>query len=84
MNQTRIESLIEAFVNTTVGFIITIAILPVVNWICGIEMSGGQMTLSTALFTIVSVCRGYVIRRFFNNLYWIKHKLKRIFLNGND
>lgn len=76
MNQTRLTSLVEAIVNTAIGFTITIVMLPIVNYICGIEMSGGQMTLSTTLFTIISVVRGYVIRRFFNNLVGIKNLLK--------
>jgi len=80
MNQTRIESLVEAFVNTLVGFCITIFFLPIVNKLCGIEMSPSQMGISTFLFTIISVLRGFVIRRFFNNLYWIKNKLKQIIL----
>lgn len=79
-SQTRLESLVEAAVNTAVGFLITIFFLPIVNWICGIEMSGGQMTISTALFTVISVARGYVIRRFFDNLSWIKNKTKQIVL----
>ena len=73
MNQSRLESLVEALVNTVVGFCITMVVLPVVNIICGIEMSIGQASLSTLLFTIVSIVRGYVIRRVFNNLYTIKH-----------
>lgn len=81
MNQTKIESLIEAIVNTFVGFLITISFLPIVNKICHIEMTNSQMGLSTFLFTIISVIRGFVIRRFFNNLYWLKNKLKRLFIH---
>lgn len=80
MNQTKIESLIEAIVNTFIGFLITITFLPIVNRICGIHMTGGQMGLSTLLFTIISVVRGFVIRRFFNNLFWIKNKLKKLLI----
>ena len=73
MNQSKIESLVEALVNTAVGFCITMAVLPAVNYICGINMTIGQASLSTILFTIVSIVRGYVIRRVFNNLYVVKH-----------
>lgn len=38
------------------------------------------MGLSTLLFTIISVVRGFVIRRFFNNLFWIKNKLKKLLI----
>ena len=78
MNQTRIESLIEALVNTLVGFFVTMTVYPVINWICGIEMNIAQASLSTLLFTFVSIVRGYVIRRFFNNLHGIKSILKRL------
>jgi hypothetical protein len=80
MNQSKIESLIEAVVNTCIGFVITITFLPIVNKICGIQMSGSQMGISTLLFTIISVLRGFVIRRFFNNLHWLKTKLKSWFI----
>lgn len=66
MNQTKLGSLIEAITNTFIGFLITITLLPLVNWICDIEMTVGQASLSTLLFTIISVIRGYLIRRFFN------------------
>lgn len=79
MSQSRKESLIEASVNTAIGLLITFAFLPVVNKICGIEMSGGQMTLSTVLFTIISVGRGYLIRRFFegNVAKYILNKIRK-------
>lgn len=75
--QSRLESLIEAIVNTSVGFTITLVMLPIVNYICGIQMSGGQMTASTALFTVISVARGYAIRRWFNNLRAFKQFIKK-------
>lgn len=77
MRQTKLESLIEAFTNTVIGFFITMTIYPVVNWVCGIEMSMAQASLSTAIFTLVSILRGYIIRRFFNNLYTLKHWILR-------
>ena len=79
MKQTKIESLIEATINTLIGFVVTFTFLPLVNFVCGIEMSGGQMTASTVLFTILSVARSYVVRRFFNNhLQLLKKRIKNI------
>ncbi len=72
MKQSKLESFIEALVNTCIGFAITMCVYPFVNWICGIEMTFGQAGLSTLFFTIISIIRGYVIRRFFNNLHFIK------------
>lgn len=67
MSQSRLSSLTEALINTAIGFIITMTVLPFVNLMCGIHMSVGQASLSTLIFTIVSIVRGYVIRRFFEN-----------------
>lgn len=64
--QTKKKSLIEAFVNTLIGYIITLIFSPLLYWICDITITGVQMTLVTLLFTILSVLRNYVIRRWFN------------------
>lgn len=79
MKQTKVESLVEAVVNTVVGFTITLAFLPIVNYIWDIEMNASQMTGSIFLFTMLSVVRGYVIRRFFNNLKLLKNYIIKIF-----
>lgn len=73
MPQTKTLSLIEAVVNTAIGFIITMVVSPFVNWICDIKMSIGQASLSTLIFTIISILRGYLIRRFFDGN--IAHKI---------
>ena len=64
--QSRWMSFLEACINTLVGFLITIFFLPWVNKICGIQMTAGQAGLSTLLFTLISVARGFLIRRWFN------------------
>jgi predicted Na+-dependent transporter len=82
MKQSKLESLVEAIVNTVVGFFVTMSAYPLINWICGIEMSLSQASLSMLLFTVLSVIRGYVIRRFFNNMiafkHWVTTQLKYI------
>jgi predicted Na+-dependent transporter len=78
MSQTKAASLAEAIVNTTVGLVVGFMVTPVINWICGIEMSGGQMTGSILLFTVLSIVRGYVVRRFFNNLNGLKSTVRKI------
>ncbi len=75
MKQSKLESWVEAVVNTTIGFGITLALLPFVNWVCDIHMSVGQASLSTLLFTIISVLRGYCVRRVFNNFATLKLKI---------
>lgn len=66
MSQTKKSSFIEAIVNTFIGLIITLICSPMIYWICDVKMSYNQMTLATVLFTILSVIRNYVIRRWFN------------------
>lgn len=67
MTQTRLGSLIEAFVNVLIGFIINFAsnllILP--------KFGFTALTLENnlyigLLYTVISVVRSYVVRRWFN------------------
>lgn len=67
MIQTKKNSLIEAFVNTFIGLVTTLMVSPLIYWICDVEISYPKMTGVTVLFTIVSVLRNYIIRRWFNN-----------------
>lgn len=80
MRQSKLDSLVEAIVNTVIGFCVTMAVYPFINWVCGIEMNASQATLSTLLFTLISIFRGYVIRRFFNNMavikQWVSNQIK--------
>jgi hypothetical protein len=65
--QTKKGSLIEASFNTVVAMIINILVTPYINMVCGINMSEQQIFGSTILFTIISVIRGYIVRRYFNS-----------------
>jgi len=66
MTQTRMGSLIEACMNVLIGFTINffanILILPLI----GFHITPGQNLFIGVLYTIVSVARSYVIRRWFN------------------
>lgn len=68
MRQTRLVSLIESLVNVTSGFIISLVLWQFVL----APYFGYEVTLKTNLqltsaFTIISVARGYLWRRFFAN-----------------
>lgn len=65
--QTKKGSLIEASFNTVIAMIINVLATPYINNICGINMSEEQIFGSTLLFTIISVIRGYIVRRYFNS-----------------
>lgn len=66
MNQTRLGSLIEVCINILIGFAI--------NWVAnmwilplyGFQITGGQAFTMGLIFTVISVVRSYIIRRYFN------------------
>lgn len=66
MNQTRLGSLVEVCINILIGFsinwIANIYILP----LYGFAITGGQAFSMGLIFTVISVIRSYVIRRWFN------------------
>lgn len=64
--QTRKGSIVETLMNTATGFVITLLFSPLIYFLAGVEASVSEMGLATFLFTILSVIRGYFIRRFFN------------------
>lgn len=66
--QSKKGSFIEACINTFVGFIVTLIFSPPIYWICNVHMTGKSMVGVVILFTILSVLRSYVIRRFFNKI----------------
>lgn len=66
MTQTRLGSLIEALANVVIGFGINwtanMAILP----LFGFHVTGGQAFGIGVFFTVISIVRSYVLRRWFN------------------
>ena len=64
--QSKLDSLIEAIFNTFIGFVIAFISQLVFFPIVGIEATLGQNILLTVLFTIVSIIRTYIVRRYFN------------------
>lgn len=66
MTQSRIGSLIEVAINILIGFAI--------NWVCnmvilplyGFPITGSAAFSMGLVFTVISVARGYIIRRWFN------------------
>lgn len=66
MQQTKLESLIEVVINTVIGFTVTFVGWPIAAWITGSHYTVGQQAGMVAFFTVLSVLRGYVVRRFFN------------------
>lgn len=63
--QSKKHSLFEAVTNTGVGFLISLASIFIIFPIVGIESTPGKNIGITAYFTVISIARGYLLRRFF-------------------
>ena len=66
MTQTRLGSFIEACINVLIGFAINFVANLVILPLIGFHISVSQNLFIGVLYTIVSVARSYVIRRWFN------------------
>ncbi len=63
MNQTRLGSLIEAWINVAIGFTINFVANLLVLPMIGFNISIGQNLFIGILYTLISVARSYVVRR---------------------
>lgn len=82
--QSRLGSLVEAFVNVLIGFGINFAMNLVILPKAGLPMPSISQNFEIGLwFTIVSIIRSYAIRRWFNFgikrfAQWIAGAIKRL------
>ena len=65
--QNKRESMIESLTSTTIGIIIGIVLNLTILPIFGYPVSWSDSLWISVIFTIVSIIRSYVIRRFFNS-----------------
>ena len=68
--QSKKHSILESISNVAIGFLTTLVLSPFIYSLCGITYTWNQLGGVTIIFTIVSILRSYIIRRFFNH----KHK----------
>ena len=67
MKQTKLESLVEASLNTASGFVVSLLVWQwLVAPLFGLPIDWTMNFGITIIFTIVSVLRSYIWRRFFN------------------
>lgn len=66
MQQTKLESLVETCINTLIGFALSYIAWPIAAWLFTIPYSPGSHFGVVMFFTVISVARGYVVRRWFN------------------
>lgn len=66
MNQTRLGSFFEACINVLIGFWINFCANLVILPLVGFHITLGDNFYIGLLYTVISVVRSYVIRRWFN------------------
>lgn len=66
MNQSKKHSAIESIVQTVIGLGTSIIIQVVLYPLMGIPVTFSQNLIITAVFFVVSIIRGYLVRRIFN------------------
>ena len=65
--QTKKQSMIESLTSTTIGIIIGILLNLTILPIFGYPVSVSDSLWISIIFTIVSIIRSYIIRRWFNS-----------------
>ena len=65
--QTKKQSLIESLTSTTIGIIIGIVLNLTILPVFGYPVSLSDSLWISVIFTIVSIIRSYIIRRWFNS-----------------
>jgi hypothetical protein len=68
--QSRRASLAEAFTNTIVGYLLAYLATYVIVLGYGMQMSHGDVAAMVNWMTLLSVLRGYVLRRMWNAEFW--------------
>lgn len=66
--QTKLGSFVEAWANIAVGFTINYCANLVILPAFGFPVTAGDAFLIGVIFTVISLARSYVLRRWFNGL----------------
>jgi len=64
--QTKKQSFLESLTNVAIGYFISLISLFLIFPILGIQSSTGKNLIITLYFTLISIARSYILRRFFN------------------
>lgn len=64
--QSKQMSAVESLTNTVVGFVLALVTWQLVGPLFGYVVNIHDNLIITSLFTVVSIIRGYIVRRFFN------------------
>ena len=80
MQQSKLDSLIEALLSTFIGFVVSFTANLILMPMLGIPVSLSQNFILTVAFTFVSVARSYLVRRWANKyLSQVRAKMVKFF-----
>jgi hypothetical protein len=68
MSQSKKHSLIESITSTLIGLAINTTAQHLIFPLYGIYISWGQNLSIAMIFTVISIARSYIIRRYFNKI----------------
>jgi len=68
MSQTQLGSFVEAWANIAIGFTINWSANMLILPLFGFKVTGAQAFGIGVFFTVISLVRSYVLRRWFNGL----------------
>lgn len=69
MSQTRLGSVAETVIGTAIGFAVSWAATPLILAMFGYRAGARTAFGITVVYTILSLLRGYFVRRLFNRLH---------------
>lgn len=66
MRQTRWQSFAEVNIGTAIGFAVSWAATPAILWMFGLHAGASKALGITLVYTVLSLVRGWCVRRAFN------------------
>ena len=66
MNQTKLQSMTESITNVAIGYMVALFSQIVIFPLYDINISMSDNLMIGAWFTVISIVRSYLIRRYFN------------------
>lgn len=70
MSQSKKASFVEAVVNTAIGLLIAFVAQLAITWAYSIPLSHTDNAIIVFWMTVLSIARGYVVRRMFERRAW--------------
>ena len=64
-DKTRLTSLVEVTLSTAIGFVVSAAAWLFIAVMMGYPVTMSHTVIVTSIYTVLSIMRGYVVRRFF-------------------